>query len=129
MASIRDFGGEIRVNLSTGTRLTLRGTLTERTSGAARTVQRNSDGSTSGQVALHTYKFDVSLEYDPAIDYDALALLKDFSVEFVKLTQGEIVNLSACMMSGEISFNAMDGEVSGLSIETGIKPIRTQIAA
>lgn len=125
----RDFGGEIRINLSTGVSLTLRGTLTETLSGASRTVNRNSDGSISGQVALKPWKFDLSLEYNEGIDYDGLALLKDFSLEVVKITQGEIVNLSACMMSGEPSFDAMTGEISGLSIETGVKPIRTPISA
>lgn len=127
--AIRDFGGEIRINLSTGLSLTLRGTLTETLSGASRTVSRNLDGSTSGQVALKPYKMDLALEYTEAVDYDALALLKDFSLEAVKITQGEIVNLSACMMSGEPSFDAMTGEVSGLSVETGVKPIRTPISA
>lgn len=127
--AIQDFGGEIRINLSTGQSLTLRGTLTERVSGAARTVLRNSDGSTSGQVALQTYQFGLSLEYVPTIDYDALALAKGFSLEVVKLTQGEIVNMSNCMMSGEASFDAMTGEVSGMMVETGVKPIRTPISA
>lgn len=125
----RDFGGEIRINLSTGVSLTLRGTLTETLSGASRTVNRNLDGSTSGQVSLKPYKFDLSLEYNEGIDYDALALAKAISVEIVKTTQGEIVNLSDVMFSGEPSFDAMTGEVSGLSIETGIKPIRTPFTA
>ncbi len=125
----RDFGGEIRINLSTGVSLTLRGTLTETLSGASRTVNRNLDGSISGQVTLKPYKFDLSLEYNEGIDYDALALAKGVSVEAVKATQGEIVNLSDVMFSGEPSFDAMTGEVSGLSIETGIKPIRTPYTA
>lgn len=127
MAS-QDFGGEIRFNLSNGQRLVLRGSLTERLSGNSRTVLRNSDGSTSGQVALATYTYGLTLEYDPNIDYDALALLKDVSVEVVKETQGEIVNMSAVMMSGEVSFDTMTGEVSGLTCETGVKPIRTPYA-
>lgn len=127
--SNRDFGGEIRISLSNGQRLTLRGSLTETLSGASRTVQRNNDGSISGSVELKPYKMEMALEYDPDVDYDALALLKGISVEEVKITQGEIVNYANCMISGDPQFDAMKGEVTGLAVETGVKPVRTPIAA
>jgi hypothetical protein len=125
----RDFGGEIRINLSTGQSLSLRGTLSEMLTGASRTVDRHYNGTVYSTVKLRPYSFEMTVGYDPEIDFDQLALARDFSLEVVKVTEGEIVNMSQCLMSGEWSLDDLTGEVSGLMIQTGVKPIRTPIQA
>lgn len=112
--SNNDYGGLIRLRLSTGQEFALRGTATLRTAGRSAEAIVNQNRSTDRVSTLTPFAFDITFA-DRGLDYEALMKADRFDVTWIEEDNGVTHYYTSAFMTGEPSINRMNGEVSGLS--------------
>ncbi|EDQ33950.1 hypothetical protein HPDFL43_05835 [Hoeflea phototrophica DFL-43] len=109
----KDFGGQIRLRLSNGTSLSLRGTMTLKTTGRVVEAIRNQDGSIDRVSTLAPYGWEITCK-DDGQDFEALLKADRFDATFIEDDNGKSHYYTRAFFVGDTSINRMNGEVSGL---------------
>ena len=110
----KDFGGLIRLRLSSSETFSLRGTMNVRTSGRSVEAIVNQDRSTDRVSTLTPYSFEMSFA-DAGQNMDALMKADRFDATFIEDDTGVSHYYTRCFFTGEPSINRMNGEVTGVS--------------
>ena len=110
----KDYGGQIRLRLSSGESLSLRGTMTLMTAGRSVEAVVNQDRSTDRVSTLTPYAFEMSFA-DTGEDMEALMKADRFDATFIEDDTGVSHYYTRAFFTGEPSINRMNGEVTGLA--------------
>ncbi|MDK4712992.1 phage tail tube protein [Rhizobium sp. CNPSo 4039] len=111
----QDYGGLITVRLSTGTTLSLRGTLNINPARMSAEAQTNDDGSVDRIGTNRPATAEINFA-DRGIDYDALMRSSRFNVTFIETFSGVTHYFTEAFMAGDPQLNRKTGEVTGLTI-------------
>ena len=119
-----DFGGEMRMRLADGTPLVLRAAVKLNTAGLSTDVVTNQNGSVSRVATLRSRRAELTLE-DTGENFDALLRAPRQDIYIVEEFSGVSHMFGAAMITGDVSSDRANGEVSGLMVDAE-KYVRTQ---
>jgi hypothetical protein len=111
-----DFGGEMRLRLASGQSLVLRAAVTLNTAGLSTEVVTNQNGSVSRIVTLRSRRAELTLE-DTGENFDALLRAPRQDIYITEDFTGISHMFGSAMITGDVSQNRANGEVSGLMID------------
>lgn len=111
-----DFGGEMRLRLASGENLVLRAAVTLNTAGLSTEVVTNQNGSVSRIVTLRARRAELTLE-DAGENFDALLRAPRQDIYITEDFTGLSHMFGQAMITGDVSQNRANGEVSGLMID------------
>ena len=109
-----DFGGPMRLTIA-GRLFKLRAAFKYDPTRYKPEVIVNQDGSISRSMKPGGYGFEVTLEDDPAIDWDAVIRGGPYNVTGVEEHTGVLHMWTGTVFSGEPKVDAANGEVSGIN--------------
>lgn len=112
--SNKDYGGKITMTLSSGERLSLRGTLNISPARNSAEAITNQDQSVDRTWTPKPAGFEINFA-DRGIDLDKLMLSPRFNVTFSEEHTGVTHYFTKAFMTGDPSTNRLTGEVSGIS--------------
>lgn len=111
----KDFGGKIRVRLSSGELIPLRGTLSMMTAGVSAEAVTNQDGSVDRTMTPQPRTAEFTFA-DRGINHDKLMRSDRFNVTFIEDDTGVTHYFTRAFVVGNPAKNRINGEVSGCSI-------------
>lgn len=111
----KDFGGVIRMRLSSGEQISLRGTLNMNTAGISVEATTNQDGSVD-RVMTPTARTAEFTFADRGLDHDKLMKSDRFNVTFIEDQTGVTHYFTGAFLVGAPVKNRINGEVTGISI-------------
>ncbi|QRM55147.1 phage tail tube protein [Sinorhizobium sp. BG8] len=111
----KDFGGIVRMKLSNGEQISLRGTLNMNTAGVSSESITNQDGSVDRVMTPRARTAEFSFA-DRGLDLDALMKADRFNVTFIEDTTGVTHFFTSAVVVGDPQKNRLNGEVTGVSI-------------
>ncbi|MFD1328294.1 phage tail tube protein [Mycoplana ramosa] len=111
----KDFGGLIRMKLSSGEVISLRGTLNMNTSGVSSEAIANQDGSVDRTMTPQPRRAEFTFA-DRGLNHDKLMKSDRFNVTFIEDTTGVTHFFTKAFLVGDPQKNRINGEVTGLSI-------------
>lgn len=111
----KDFGGIIRMRLSTGEQISLRGTLNMNTSGVSAEAMANQDASVDRIMTVQPRRVEFTFS-DRGLNHDRLMKSDRFNVTFIEDTTGVTHFFTKAFMVGDPQKNRINGEVTGMSI-------------
>lgn len=111
-----DFGGRITFALSTGTRLSLRGTFSVDPADQSNEAQTNQDGSLDRIGKPESPSCEINFADNNSIDYSQLMKSGRFNVTAIEDFTGVTHYYTGCIVVGKPTINRMNGEVTGCSI-------------
>jgi hypothetical protein len=111
----KDFGGLVRVRLSTGEQLSLRGTLSMSTSGVSAEALTNQDGTVDRTMTPKPKTVELTFA-DRGLDHDKLMTSDRFNITFIEESTGVTHYFSRAFVVGDPVKNRLTGEVTGCSI-------------
>jgi hypothetical protein len=112
--SNKDFGGKIAVKLSTGSTLSLRGTLNMNPSRNSIDAVTNQDGSVDRTATPKPSTFEINFA-DRGLNLDKLMRSDRFNVTFDEDFTNVTHYFTRCFLTGDPQVNRITGEVSGIS--------------
>jgi len=110
----KDFGGTVRLRLSSGETFSLRGTMTLKTSGRSVEAVMNQDGTIDRVATRMPYAFEMSFA-DAGQNMEAMMKADRFDATFIEEDNGKSHYYTNAFFTGEPSINRINGEVTGLS--------------
>jgi len=110
----KDYGGQIRLRLSSGETFSLRGTMNLKTAGRSVEAVVNQDRSTDRVATLTPYAFEISFK-DDGKSFDALMKADRFDATFIEDNNGVSHYYTSSFFTGEPSSNRINGEVTGVA--------------
>lgn len=111
----KDFGGVIRMRLSTGELIPLRGMLSMNTAGISAEAITNQDGTVDRSMTPQARRAEFSFA-DRGLDHDKLMQSDRFNVTFIEDSTGVTHYFSRAFVVGDPAKNRINGEVTGISI-------------
>ncbi|WP_313194604.1 phage tail tube protein [Shinella zoogloeoides] len=111
----KDFGGVIRMRLSTGDLIPLRGTLNMSTAGVSTEAVTNQDGSVDRTMTPTPRRAEITFA-DRGLDHDQIMKSDRFNVTFIEENTGVTHYFTRAFLVGEPMKNRITGEVTGISI-------------
>lgn len=108
------FGGETRLVLNNGRRITLRGDFTLMPGNAEAEAITNQDGSLSQSVTLTAPSFEVSFEDSGGVDWDDLIRQTGINATVTEDYPGVIHTFTNGFFTGRAEVDRKTGEVTGL---------------
>lgn len=111
----KDFGGVIRMRLSTGEQISLRGTLNMNTAGVSSEATTNQDGSVDRVMTPVPRRAEFNFA-DRGLDHDKLMKSDRFNVTFIEDQTGVTHYFTRAFLVGDPAKNRINGEVTGVSI-------------
>lgn len=111
----KDFGGVIRMRLSTGEIIPLRGTLNMSTSGIASEPVTNQDGSVDRTMTPTARRAEITFA-DRGLDHNKMMQSDRFNVTFIEESTGVTHYFTRAFLVGDPVKNRITGEVTGISI-------------
>jgi len=109
-----DYGGLVRLKLSTGAEIALRGTMTLMTAGRSAEAVVNQNRTTDRVVTLTAYGFEISFA-DRGENLDELMRAARFDATFIEEDTGVTHYYTRCFLTGSPSVNRLNGEVTGIT--------------
>lgn len=111
----KDFGGVVRVRLSTGEQISLRGTLNMSTAGVSAEAVTNQDATVDRTMTPKAKTVDFTFA-DRGLDHDKLMTSDRFNITFIEENTGVTHYFSRAFVVGDPIKNRLTGEVTGASI-------------
>lgn len=111
----KDFGGIIRMKLSTGEQISLRGTLAMNTSSVSTEAVTNQDGSVDRTLTPVPRRAEFTFA-DRGLNHDRLMKSDRFNVTFIEDQTGVTHYFTKAFLVGDPAKNRINGEVTGLSL-------------
>ncbi|BDA84969.1 hypothetical protein Sa4125_25110 [Aureimonas sp. SA4125] len=118
-----DFGGEMRMRLADGTALVLRAAVKLNTAGLSTEVVTNQNGSVSRVATLRSRRAELTIE-DTGENFDTLLRAPRQDIYIVEDFTGVSHMFGAAMITGDVSQDRTNGEVTGLMVDAE-KYVRT----
>ena len=113
----KDFGGRMVVRLSTGTVMSLRGTFNVNVAGMSTDTITNQDGSIDRTATPMPYRAEISIR-DDNVDLNALMTSPRGNVTIIEDFTGVTHYFTNAFFSGDPQSNRLNGEMTGLTINS-----------
>lgn len=113
----KDFGGRMRVRISSGVLLSMRGTFNLMPTNASAEGVTNQDGSLDRVMTPVAYRAELAI-VDKDVDLDALINGPRLNYTIEEDHTGVTHYFTNAFMTGQPSVNRLTGEVTGIALET-----------